>query len=91
MGHGIDASMISGKIAGQILGVLCHGEDYSTKVLQVYFGAVWQEYGAYFQHRLALRKRFESSPPMTRMSLLNTDLFNGSGVITHHDSSYNYQ
>ncbi|BAZ48795.1 geranylgeranyl reductase [Nostoc sp. NIES-4103] len=81
MGHGIDTAMISGKIAGQILGTICGGKDYNNRVLQIYTNTVWQQYGSYFERRLALRKMLEPPQLIMPMNIIKTYLFNDAGVV----------
>lgn len=81
MGHGIDTAMISGKIAGELLGTICRNNDFSARALQIYTNAIWQQYSSYFERRLALRKMIESPRSMPPIDLLKTYLFNDAGVL----------
>lgn len=81
MGHGIDTAMMSGKIAGKLLGTICRGSNYSAIALQVYSNNVWQQYKCYFERRLALRKMLEPPQSMMPMKMIKTYLFNDRGVV----------
>ena len=84
-GHGIDNAMISGQIAGSVLGKICRGRDFSAAALQPYADAVWRELGSYFKFASRFRAQWMTPPPrwqkMSRLELLNKFYFRNRGVL----------
>lgn len=80
IGHGIDRAMMSGKIAGEILGVVCKGNDYSEQALQAYADAVWQHFGSLSQFAVNFRDRLRSEP----LKPINSLFYKNMGMLIPH-------
>lgn len=85
IGNGVDAAMLSGKIAGEILASICQSNNYSAEALQNYANQIWKHLGARYQSNLIFRQQLKS-PPLTfpfrtRMDRLNS-YFTGAGTVT---------
>lgn len=78
IGHGIDRAMLSGKIAGELLGSICQGRDYSERALQPYADAIWKHFGSISQFALKFRDRLQTQP----LAQLNTLLYKNLGNLT---------
>jgi menaquinone-9 beta-reductase len=80
IGHGIDRAMISGKIAGEILGKICQGNDYSAQALQPYADAVWKHFGAISQFAVNFRDRLQLEP----LNPINSLFYKNMGRLISH-------
>lgn len=85
-GHGIDAAMLSGQIAGEVLGQICRGSDYRAERLALYAETVWQQLGPLFNFTRRFRERWDNPPPrwqsLSRLETLNKFYFQGRGVLS---------
>ena len=84
LGHGIDTAMLSAKLAAEVLGPVCRGDDYSARALEPYAAAVRQQLGpglAAGEHlRANLSLEGKHQERRGRMDLLNQYYFKGAGV-----------
>ncbi|WP_066424420.1 NAD(P)/FAD-dependent oxidoreductase [Anabaena sp. 4-3] len=81
IGHGIDRAMMSGKIAGELLGSICRGQDYSATALQPYADAVWKYFGFISQFAVNFRPRLQHEP----LQPINSLLYKGMGKLISLD------
>jgi len=80
IGHGIDRAMMSGKIAGELLGTICRGNDYSKQALQPYTDAVWKYFGSISQFAVNFRERIQDKP----LEPINSLFYKGMGKLIPH-------
>jgi flavin-dependent dehydrogenase len=78
IGHGIDRAMMSGKIAGELLGSICQGCDYSDRALQPYADAIWKHFGSISQFAVKFRDRLHTQP----LAQINALLYKNMGNLT---------
>lgn len=82
IGHGIDRAMASGKIAGELLGSICRGHDYSGQALKPYSDAVWKHVGPISKFALKFRDCLHSNP----LEKINALLYKNMGNLTENGS-----
>lgn len=83
--HGIDRAMVSGKIAGELLGSICRGNDYSAEALQPYADAVWKHFGYISQFAVKFRDRLQHQP----LEPINSLFYKSTGKLIPHTAGVN--